>query len=387
MGNYKVISSDSHVVEPPDIWVDRMDKNKFGDRIPHMVKGDPHDFWSVDNKATGQMGAITQAGRRFDRPQDIIQEGAFADVRPGGYIPSEHVKDMETDGIYGGLVYPSVGLALYRDMEDTELTQAVFSAYNDWLADFCNAYPDRLKGAAMIVIDDKVEDAINEIRRASENGLNSAMISSHPRADLTYDQPMYEPLWAASEEMGITLNLHVTTNRPGAQPVPPGASLSSDQLGFRGASLASRTASGIQNEYWVRMSLCHIIFSGVLERYPKLKFANVEHELGWIPFFINRMDRAYQEKQQGIPVWFKIDALPSDFMRNNVYHSFQEDGLGIQLRHIIGVENLMWGSDYPHAESTFPKSLEILDKILEGVPEDEKALIVGENAAKLYDFN
>ena len=79
--------------------------------------------------------------------------------------------------------------------------------------------------------------------------------------------------------------------------------------------------------------------------------------------------------------------MPSDFMRSNVYHSFQEDALGIQLRHLIGVENLMWGSDYPHSESTFPKSLEILDSILEGVPEEEKAMIVGENAARVYDFN
>jgi len=374
VGKYRVISSDSHVVEPPNVWVERMDRSKFGDRIPHLVKGDPHDSWYVDNKKTGGVGAIAQAGLRFDRPEDIVQEGNFADVRPGGYIPSEHVKDMDVDGVYGGLVYPSIGLALYRDMEDPELTRAVFAAYNDWLADFCSAYPDRLKGAAMILIDDDVEQAIDEVRRVAGLGLNSAMLSSYPRADLTYDQPMYEPFWAMAEENGITLNLHVTTNRPGADPIA---------RGFQTA----KTSSYVQHDYWVRMSLCHIIFSGVLERYPNLKLANVEHELGWLPYFINRIDVAYREKQQSLAYSFKNDTLPSDFMRNNVYHSFQEDALGIELRHLIGVENLMWGSDYPHSESTFPKSLEILDRILEGVPEEEKAMIVGGNAARVYGFN
>ena len=374
MGKYRVISSDSHVVEPPNVWVERMDRSKFGDRIPHLVKGDPHDSWYVDNKETGGVGAIAQAGLRFDRPEDIIQEGSFSDVRPGGYIPSEHVKDMDVDGVYGGLVYPSIGLALYRDVEDPELTRAIFAAYNDWLAEFCSAYPDRLKGAAMILIDEDVEQAIDEVRRVAGLGLNSVMISSYPRADLTYDQPMYEPFWAMAEENSITLNLHVTTNRPGADPIARGVQ-------------TARTSSYVQHDYWVRMSLCHIIFSGVLERYPNLKLANVEHELGWLPYFINRIDVAYREKQQALAYSFKNDTLPSDFMRNNVYHSFQEDALGIELRHLIGVENLMWGSDYPHSESTFPKSLEILDRILDGVPEEEKAMIVGGNAARVYGFN
>ncbi len=374
MANYKVISSDSHVVEPPDVWTDRMDRAKFGDRIPHLVKGQPIDTWYVDNKPTGGVGAIAQAGLRFDRPEDIVQEGSFGDVRPGGYIPSEHVKDMDVDGVYGGLVYPSIGLALYRDVEDLELTRAIFAAYNDWLAEFCSPYPSRLKGAAMLVIEEDVQPAIDELKRVAAMGLNSVMLSSYPRADLTYDNPMYEPFWAAAEENDVTLNLHVTTNRPGADPIPRGME-------------TSKTASYVQHDYWVRMSLCHIIFSGVLERYPRLRFANVEHELGWLPYFIGRIDIAYKEKQESLGYRFKNDAMPSDFMYSSVYHSFQEDALGIELRRLIGIENLMWGSDYPHSESTFPKSLEILDSILEGVPEEEKALIVGGNAARVYDFD
>jgi predicted TIM-barrel fold metal-dependent hydrolase len=281
---------------------------------------------------------------------------------------------MDIDGVYGGLVYPSIGLALFRDVEDPELARGIFGAYNDWLAEFCNAYPDRLKGAAMILVDEDVDLAMEEMQRVADLGIHSVMISSYPRADRTYDNAIYEPFWAMAEEKDVTLNLHVTTNRPKADPIA------------RGISTVS-TASYVQHDYWVRMSLCHIIFSGVLERHPRLKLAEVEHELGWLPYFIGRIDIAYRDKQESLGYRFKNDAMPSDFMRSNVYHSFQEDALGIQMRHVIGVENLMWGSDYPHSESTFPKSLEILDSILEGVPEDEKAMIVGENAARVYDFN
>ena len=199
------------------------------------------------------------------------------------------------------------------------------------------------------------------------------MIPSYPRPDLTYDHPLYEPFWATAEEINITINLHVTTNRPTTIPM-----VKSGQTAL--------TSSFVQHDHWVRMSLCHIIFSGVLERYPRIRLANVEHELGWLPFFMNRMDVAYSDRPQAMPYHFKNNALPSDFMRANVYHSFQEDDLGIQLRHLIGVGNLMWGSDYPHAESTFPKSREILERILEGVPPEEIAMIVGENAARVYGF-
>jgi len=374
MEKVKVISSDSHVVEPPELWVDRMDKAKFGDRIPHLITLDNNeDWWLSDHKQTGPVGAVTQAGLRFERPEDIVREGSFADVLPGAYIPSEHVKDMDADGVYGGIVYPSIGLALYRDMEEQVLTRAIFEAYNDWLADFCRPFPSRLKGIAMILIDDDVPKAIAELKRTQDAGMVGAMISSHPRHDQTYENSMYEAFWKEAEELRIPLSLHVTTNRPDAVPIRPDAQIS-DFGNF------------VQVDYWVRMSLTQIIFSGTLEKYPELIIANVEDELSWIPFFASRMDFAYKERQRSAPYRFKNDAMPSDFMRSNVYHSFQEDPVGIQLRDLIGVDRLMWGSDYPHAESTFPKSLEILDEILEGVPSDEKALIVGGNAERLYGF-
>jgi predicted TIM-barrel fold metal-dependent hydrolase len=130
-----------------------------------------------------------------------------------------------------------------------------------------------------------------------------------------------------------------------------------------------------------------MIFSGVFERYPDLKLSIVEHELAWAPHFLRTMDWHYKELSQVAPHRFEEGRVPSDFFHSNIYMSFQEDDIGIMLRSIIGVDNLMWGSDYPHAESTWPNSREVLDRVLEGVPEAERRKIVCDNVARLYNFS
>ena len=149
-----------------------------------------------------------------------------------------------------------------------------------------------------------------------------------------------------------------------------------------------RDASGRATKvFYPATSMCDIIFSGVFERYPKFKLAIVEFELSWVPYLLDSMDYTYVERQEEAFYRFKGDARPSDFFRNNVYLSFQEDTVGIRLRDVIGVDRLMWGSDYPHSESTFPRSREVLSEILEGVPETEQASIVAGAAAALYGFD
>ncbi len=364
-----VLSSDSHVVEPPQLWTDRMDP-KFGERIPHMVHEDPFDQFYCDYQPVGVIGGSSQAGKRFSQPEELILEGAFADVPPGGYDPHAHLLDLDVDGVYADVLYPSIGLSLFF-LPDTQFLRPVFAAYNDWLAEFCRTDPNRLKGVAMVLMDDNVQAGIEELQRCAKLGLCGAMISVSPRPGETYDQPAYDPFWAAAQDVDLPLSLHVSTNRPGGTRT--------------GVTRNGTDRSNI--DYWVRTSLGHIIFSGVLARFPNLKIVNVEHGLAWIPYYMQRMDDNYTDFHAFTPYRFKGSDLPSDFMRRNVFHSFQDDHLGIQLRDYIGVDNILWASDYPHAESTFPRSQEVLDKILEGVPEDEVSKIVAENCAKLYRFS
>ena len=150
----------------------------------------------------------------------------------------------------------------------------------------------------------------------------------------------------------------------------------------------TRAAFVINIDHWVRMSLTHMIYSGVFERFPKLQVGCIEHELSWVPHFLDRLDYRYTQSPRG-DAWirFKEDMLPSDYFHRNVFLGFQEDGLGIKLRHIIGVDNLVWGSDYPHFESTFPRSRQILEGIMGDCTEEGKAKIAGGNSARIYHLD
>ena len=220
----------------------------------------------------------------------------------------------------------------------------------------------------MVLLDDKIEAGIADLHKAAKTGFAGTMISVFTAPDHLYDQPMYEHFWEVAQGLDMPLSLHTGTNRP--SPVKIATTSGVSQSG----------ANRVNAEYWVRMSLSHLVLSGVFERYPNLKVVEVEHNLAWLPYFFNRLDITYIERPTQTRYRFKGDSPLSDFMRRNVFHSFQEDELGIRDRDIIGVENLLWGSDYPYAESTFPKSEEISERILKDVPEEEKALIVGGNA-------
>jgi predicted TIM-barrel fold metal-dependent hydrolase len=154
-----------------------------------------------------------------------------------------------------------------------------------------------------------------------------------------------------------------------------------------GAKTLRDATSRSTKAFYPAMSMCDMIFSGVFERHPRLMLAIVEFELSWAPNVLAAMDYTYRERHEEAFYRFKDGMRPSDFFHRNVVLSFQEDAVGIRLRDVIGVDNMMWGSDYPHSESTFPQSRKILADILSGVPADEQAKIVGGNAARVYGFD
>ena len=375
MSNYRVISSDSHIFEPADLWTSRIEP-KFRDRAPRMVhrEEDNTDWWVCDGlKGLSGGAGGGQTGKRFDEPEALSFAGATDQIRPGGYIPEEHVKDLDLDGIDVDILYPTEGLLLYA-VPDGELLTAIFKAYNDWLAEFCKAVPSRLKGVAPLNIDD-VQVGVKELQRCHKMGLVGAMITVYPPEDRPYASPEYEPLWAAAQDLGIPLSLHIGTNRSS----PGQAFVDIEDVG---------PVNFTNVDYWVRVSLSHMIFSGVFERYPNLQVGSIEMELSWVPHFLDRLD--YHDTQRPPSRdWytFKEDLLPSDYFHRNVFLSFQDDGLGIKLRDMIGVDNIAWGSDYPHPESTFPKSRQILEELVADCNDEEKVKIAGGNMVRIYHLN
>jgi len=378
MAEYKLISADSHIVEPPDMYAGRI-APKFRDRAPKMERrktptGREYDAWVIDGLQVGTLGAVMQAGQRFEDPSQIDFLGVWEDVRKGGYDPHAMIKENEEDGVWGSCLQPSQGLFWYR-LADSELLSAICGAYNDWITDFCKPYPERLKGIGMLNVDD-VDEACQELERCKKLGLVGVFIPVSPLPDKPYRHPVYERLWWTAQDADMPLLMHIATNRAGV----PGCEFTINVGELTGAGRST-------TDHWVRYSLSAMLFAGVFDRYPRLKVGSVEHEAAWIPHWLKQMDFTYRERPVFTKGWKSREGmLPSDYWRRNMFVEFMEDDLGLEMRTHIGVATMLWWSDFPHAESTWPKSQNFLEHIFAGVPEGDRRKITSDNAAKLFGF-
>jgi len=336
--------------------------------------GRKYDSWFLDGQQVGTLGAVMQAGQRFEDPSHIDFLGTWEDVRLAAYDAQAMIVENEMDGVWGACLQPSQGLFWYR-IPDSALLSAICRVYNDWIADFCKPYPNRLKGIAMLNVDD-VEEAAQELERCAKLGLVGAFIPVSPLADRPYRHPIYDRFWWTAQDVGLPLLLHIGTPRGGI----PGCEFTMNLGELTGAGRST-------TDYWVRYSLSAMIFAGVFDRYPKLRVGSVEHEAAWIPHWLKQMDFTYRERPVFTKGWrSKEGLLPSDYWRRNMFVEFMEDDLGVQLRDAIGVDTMLWGSDFPHAESTWPKSRDFLDRMFAGVPEPDLRKITSENAARMFGF-
>jgi predicted TIM-barrel fold metal-dependent hydrolase len=346
--------------------------------LPRVVRQDDGDWWYVDGRKTMSFLGI-QPGMRFEKNPDLLRtSGTFEEVVRAAYDPHAYVTANEADGVWGSVIYPSEGLVLFGVPNSGVVTRAM-RIYNDWIAEFCASEPLRLKGIAMLNLDDPAV-AEEELRRCHRIGLAGALITVAPPVWGPYRDRAYDAFWAAAADLAMPLSLHVGTERGDsrAAEVP--------QLDVTNVP----PSVFVNKDYAVRRTLADLMLSGVFERHPDVRIGTVEHELGWIPFFLDQLDYTYTDRPARGPEWRRFadpDRLPSHFFRTNCFASFQEDAIGIRLRDLIGVETLMWGSDYPHTESTFPRSRQILDEILDGLDPDERQQVTASNAARLYSFD
>ena len=375
MAAYPLISSDSHVVEPPDLWTTRIDAG-FRDRAPFVVEGDEADQWYVEaGTPMGQIGANLQAGVRFEDPDKLTFEAKYRTSPRGAYDPHARLVEMSEDHVSAEVLYSSLALSLFQVVQDDALLAAIFRAYNDWLADFIAVDPKRLKGIAVVPVDD-VDGAAAEVERCAGMGLVGAMIPVVP-AGPQYDSPAYDPLWAAAQDAGTPVTLHIATSRKRdpLQNLVPFSSAAIDGA----VGLANRDVP-------LRTTLAAMIFGGVFQRFPGLRIVVAEYEISWAPYFVREMDRVYGETAFGKAVRAVLKTGPGETFRRNVFISFQEDRLGVSTYVPAGTETLMWGSDYPHAEGTFPHSRKIVEEVLDGLGDRAKRKLAGANAAALYGF-
>ena len=364
MPDYKIISGDSHIVEPPDLWTKGIEA-RFRARAPRIerkvggYRGVESDWWVADGADIQAYGDIAQAGVRYDQPEEITRSGKWEDVPESAYNPDKMVAALEIDDVWGAIIQPAQGLFWYR-LPDSDLLSAVCRAWNNYVADFCQHYPKRLRGIAMINLDD-VEEGCRELERCASIGVGGAFIPVYPLPDRPYNHPIYDRFWWTAQDLGLPLLLHIATTRPGV----PGCEFTANREDLTGAGFS--TAS-----HWVQYSLAAMVFAGVFDRYPGLKVGSVEFETSWVPHLLRRMDFTYAERLELTHGYrSKRGLCPSEQWHENMFIEFMEDDEGIQMRHMIGVDNMVWGNDFPHSESTWPRSMDFLDRVFQGSPEEE----------------
>jgi predicted TIM-barrel fold metal-dependent hydrolase len=375
MAELQLISSDSHVSEPPDLWVERID-TKYRDRAPRVVlnpEGQEGAYLVYEGYPPHNLAIGLGAGRTPEELAAFLKTGTYADARPGGWDPAQRLPDMELDGVEAEVLYTTLGFRLFW-LKDAGLQRACFRVYNDWLAAYCSYAPKRLKGLALISLYDPKEGA-QELERCAKLGLKGAMIWCSPPADQPYSSEIYDPFWAAAQDLDMPVSLHAIT---GMERIP----------WEYGAEKRAMRQTVTPHE--IEKSFSILILSGVLERFPRLKIVSAENNCGWLPYYLQRMDRGFARfgPSGTVTPWpTKLTLKPSEYFRRQMYCTFIDDSFGVASRHWIGVDNVMWSSDYPHTASTWPHSRDIIERDFKDVSEVEKRKIVRENVAQLYGFD
>jgi len=359
-----VVSADSHMMEPADLWKTCLDA-RLRDRAPEVVRHPRSGalLFVAEGAAPFPVASGFAAGRSGEELKEFMSAGYEA-ARPSGWDPAARVEDQEIDGIDAEVLYPTLGMTVFS-MPDAELQRACFDVYNDWLAEFCRHDPRRLYGVGLISLED-VGRAVADVERIVGQGMRGAMIWGSPPEERPYDDRAYDPFWRAASEHRLPVSLHIISGR-GRQRT----------RALRNAGVVYATVT-----HEIQESLATLIFGGVLERFPELRIVSAENDAGWLPHFLYRMDHGFEKYCAMLPE--KLSMKPSEYVRRQVYATFQDDPVGPATWEIFGEDNYMWASDFPHSDSTFPESHAWIDKNFEGVPEAVRHKIVFVNATRLY---
>jgi predicted TIM-barrel fold metal-dependent hydrolase len=371
MAAHGVVSADSHVTEPADLWQERLARG-FRDRAPHIVRnpGDGPAWLFVAEGTDPFPVAGGFAAGRSGEELAAFQDKGYEAARPSGWDPVARIADQELDGIDAEILYPTLGMKLFA-MPDGALQRACFHAYNAWLAEYCAHDPARLYGIGLVSLED-VALAVRDVEEVARQGMRGVMIWGAPPEDRPYDDPAYDPFWKAASSLGLPVSLHIIAGR--------GRMSGGVVDAMRGRSHSGVWYMNVLHE--IQDSLARIVFGGVLHRFPDLKIVSAENDTGWLPHFLYRMDHCYDKF---CALW--PDATPeppSFYLRRQLFATFQDDPVGPATYALFGRDNYMWASDFPHSDSTFPESRMWIDKNFAGVPEDVRRRIVRDNAAELY---
>jgi predicted TIM-barrel fold metal-dependent hydrolase len=356
------------VCEPPNCYIDYIDP-KYRDRAPTVVEQpDGTEAFVVPGmKRPVALGFVDGAGFGVKERNDRAKHMRFSDVRPAAYLGQERLPFMDTDGLAAELIYASVGMGITMH-RDAEYKDACMTAYNRWLAQMCAQAPDRIFGMAQTAIL-SVDRGIEDFTRAKEMGMVGMMMPGDPVFE-DYDHPDYDPLWECAADLGLPICFHILTSRAGSLAIKPrGHAMNS----FLGIIRAIQDIVGMMT------------LGGVFERHPNLKLVVAESDAGWLPHYMYRMDHAARINAEG-GIIKGLSKLPSEYIKTNVWATFQDDLTAYHTTGLLDHTQLLWASDFPHTDSTWPRSRQLIDEQASHLSEAQHQDIFRDNAARLFNL-
>ena len=368
-----LVSVDDHVVEPPDMFDNHLPE-RYREFAPKMIRrSNGTDLWIYDGAKVPNIGLNAVAGRP---PEEWgFEPTSLDEIREGCFKPDERVRDMNLNGVLGSLSFPSFVQfcgQLFSRTEDKDVALAMVRAYNDWHIDeWAGSHPERFIPLAIPPIWDP-QTMADEVRRIAKKGCHAMTFSENPEklGWPSFHSDAWDPVWRACSDENVVLCLHIGSSS--SMPV-----IASD------APIDVLVHLTPMNSM---MAGSDLLWSPVLRKYPDLKFALSEGGIGWVPYFLERADYTYQRHSKWTGQDFG-DKLPSQVFLEHVWVCFIDDQAGIEFRHKIGIDNMLWECDYPHSDSSWPQSPELVSKQFAGVPDREVNLITHENALRLFSWD
>ena len=371
-----LISSDSHVVEPGDLWTTRL-PDEFRDTCLRAVQDPNNHHWYMTGPNLPRGVDLTLSVTAGITPAEVdaaLAEDPNAHVGArGGSDPVARLHDIWVDGTAADVLYPTAGLSVLQ-LEDQALQEASCRAYNDWWSEFVSVDPARLVGLAMIATVD-MKRAVEELTRARERGLRGAIMwTSPPEGDSFFD-PRYEPLWAAAEDLQMPISLHILAGRR-----------ASTGLSAWNTDVEHTFFFTFENRLELQRSVCELIAAEVFERHPGLRVVAAEGGIEYAATLERRLDSGFKS------FWgkrTKLSMLPSEYFRRNVYCTFITDPVGLNNIRFTGADHFMWSSDYPHGAASWPRSQETIDEEAGAAGLDAATIrkLTCTNAAELYGID
>jgi predicted TIM-barrel fold metal-dependent hydrolase len=367
---FRLVSADSHVAEPPDLWTTRIDR-KFRDRAPRLVSNEKSDAYVLafpTSRPTG-IGLLATKAKYADPDTPFGMDGRWSDVPEGAYDPAARIEELDREGMEAELLYTTAGLGLFA-IKDHEFRHACVRTFNDWLAEHCAAAPKRLFGVAMVASDD-IDGSVAELERCVDMGLRGAMIAIGLKSGESYGDPKFQKFWSAAEALEVPLSLHVAAS----------------ETTWRGTGNQFVDFACVFTP--TMYAITSMIYSGLFDRHPKLKVLSVECDASWPLAILERMDDRWTLDQlwaSGPQPGIVSSRKPSEIFHDHVGCTFMRDRTAIVNRDIIGRGNLMWGADFPHFDGAWPNSAFALERQFDGVPLDDQMAIGRNNAIKFYNL-